>query len=343
MAPGSMTPPHSSKVHLAGLYETELLTLLSARAQHGRYPLTGDPAAADLILLLGNFALEPHLLLNHPLYRAHPDKCVVYTEEDIYLPLLPGAYCSARVDDNHRCGRTFAFGYVSANGAWCSNRHITAEPARKEYLFSFQGGSTSLVRKRLFKIRFNRPDVLIENTSDYRHWEFDQMEARDALQQRYARTVAASHFVLCPRGAGSGSIRLFEVMRAGVAPVLLADDYPLPPQVPWDDFLLRFREKDIARLPELLGPQLASSAERGRLAREAWRRHFAPETEFDGLVAGCLNALHHGPPGETVFRRRQAGLIVRAERRRKLRALVRNAVVGGMRLLKVKSPYQLNR
>jgi hypothetical protein len=290
------------KIHLSPIHETELVTLLPERAAHSAHTLVSSPDEADFILLAGSFGLDPQHLLDHPLYRAHPDKCAVYTEDDNYLPLAPGVYCSAIDDESSRAGRTFSYSYVSASGRY-SNRYVTEAGTQKSLLFSFQGGSTSLLRKRMFNLSFNRPDVVIENTSTYYHWDLSQ-PGREERQQRYADTIASSHFVLCPRGAGTGSIRLFEVMQAGVAPVLISDDYLLPLHVPWDSFLIRIAERDIARLPELLEPHVASAAE---------------------------------------FRRRQRALIARAERRRKLRTFARNAVLKTLKVLRIKSPYQMNR
>jgi hypothetical protein len=329
------------KIHLYPIHETELATLLPERAAHSAHTLVSSPDEADFILLAGSFGLDPHYLLDHPLYRAHPDKCAVYTEDDNYLPLAPGVYCSAIDDESSRAGRTFSYSYVSASGRY-SNRYVTKAGTEKSLLFSFQGGSTSLLRKRMFNLSFNRPDVVIENTSAYYHWDLSQ-PGREERQQRYAQTIASSHFVLCPRGAGTGSIRLFEVMQAGVAPVLISDGYLLPAHVPWDNFLIRIAERDITRLPELLEPHLASAADRGRFARQAWLDYFAPEKEFDAIVAAAHAALHHGPPAEAEFRRRQRALIARAERRRKLRTLARNAVLKTLKILRIKSPYQMNR
>ena len=336
------------KIHLSPIHETELVTLLPQRAAHSTHTLVSSPDEADFILLVGSFGLDPQHLLDHPLYRAHPDKCAVYTEDDNYLPLAPGVYCSAIEDESSRAGRTFSYSYVSASGRY-SNRYVTEAGIQKSLLFSFQGGSTSLLRKRMFNLNFNRRDIVIENTSTYYHWDLSQ-PGREERQQRYAQTIASSHFVLCPRGAGTGSIRLFEVMQAGVTPVLISDGYLLPAapgagtsRVPWDSFLIRIAERDIARLPELLEPHLASAAERGRLARQAWLDFFAPEKEFDAIVAAAHSALHHGPPAEAEFRRRQRALIARAERRRKLRTLARNAVLKTLKVLRIKSPYQMNR
>ncbi|HMH16402.1 MAG TPA: exostosin family protein [Edaphobacter sp.] len=328
-------------IHLSPVKETELTDLLPFRARYSTHTLTDDPAAADLILLIGSFGAEPHHLLDHPLYNAFPEKCAVYTDDDNYLPLAPGVYCSALVDRHSQIGRVSTYSYVSASGRY-SNQYVTESGTDKKYLFTFQGGSTSLLRKRLFNLTFNRPDVLIENTSTYFHWDLNQPN-REQRQQRYAETITSSHFVLCPRGAGTGSIRLFEVMQAGIAPVLISDDFLLPPHVPWDTFLLRIPERDIARLPELIEPHLATSAQRGRLAREAWLNYFAPEKEFDAIIAAAFAALHHGPPDESVFRSQQARIIARANRRRQLRDLARTTVLKTLKVLRLKSPYQMNR
>ncbi len=330
-------------IHLVPLNESELIGLLQKRAQQSSHTLVADPAAADLILLAGSFGTDPDLLLQHPVYLRYTDRCVVYTEDDNYLPLAPGVYCSAQVDAHSQAGRTFSYSYVSRNGQYANPFVAPANSTpSKSLLFSFQGGSTSLLRKRLFNLRFSRRDILIENTSTYYHWDLNQPH-REQRQQRYADTLASSYFVLCPRGAGTGSIRLFEVMSAGIAPVLISDNYLLPPGPAWESFLLRIPEKDIGRLPELLEPQVASSHDRGRKAQQAWSQHFAPEREFDAIINLCQAALRHAPPSEEIFRKQQARMVRRANTRRALRSFARAAFLRTLKALRLKSPYQMNR
>ncbi len=337
------------KIHLAVTCETELHALFESRAALSKvHEVSANPAEADLILLLGSFGRDAQSLLGHPLYKAYSGRCSVYTEDDNYLPLAPGVYCSARRDAHTRAGRVFSYSYVSRNGRYRNSylAESSSEAQRwatvgKKYLFSFQGGSTSMLRKRLFNIEFGRPDVLIENTSKYYHWDDSQADRLDR-QLAYAETVAASHFVLCPRGAGMGTIRFFEVMASGVAPVLLADDYELPPGPRWERFLLRVPERDIVRLPALLEAHAASAAERGRLAREAFLDHFSIEREFDRVVELAARSLRHGPPAEEQFRRQQAAMIRRAEQRRAIGGALRTAVLKTLKVLHLKNPYQMN-
>jgi Exostosin family len=338
------------KIHLTEAHETEVLALFEARAVSSKeHELVADPGMADLILILGSFGLDPRELLDHPAYKAFPERCAVYTEDDNYMPLAPGVYCSAHRDEHARAGRTFSYSYVSRNGRY-QNPYLAETPSatpkiaaeERRFLFTFQGGSTSLLRKRLFNVKFDRPDVLIENTSKYYHWDDSQPDRRNR-QLAYAETVTASHFVLCPRGAGVGTIRLFEVMASGVAPVLLSDDYELPPGPAWETFLLRVPERDIAKLPALLEAHVASAAERGRLAREAFIAHFSVEREFDRVIELAARSLRHGPPPEEQFRKQQAALIRRVERKRKLRGALRTLVLKTLKVLRLKNPYQMNR
>jgi hypothetical protein len=88
-------------------------------------------------------------------------------------------------------------------------------------------------------------------------------------------------------------------MNAGVAPVLIGDNYLLPKHI--ED-----SERDIARLPELLEPHLATSEERGRLAREAFITNFAAEVDVDQIIELCSAAVNHRAPSETEFRKQQA-------------------------------------
>jgi hypothetical protein len=315
------------------------------------HELTGSAADADLILMMGNFGRDPEYLLDHPAYKQFPEKCAVYTEDDNYLPLAPGVYCSARDDRSTRIGRVFSYTYVTRNGRYQNpylselNKQKWVEIERatpKRYLFTFQGGSTSLLRKRLFNLRFDRPDVLIENTSNYYHWDDSQPDRRDR-QRAYAEVLAASEFVLCPRGAGLGTIRFFESMAAGVAPVLISDDYVLPPGPEWDSFLIRVSENDISKLPQLLARLQPEAAERGRLARKTFEDHFCMAREFDGIVELAVRSLRHEDPAETVFRSQQRSMIRNSRWRNTIRDAARAAALKAMKTFGVRNPYQMNR
>jgi hypothetical protein len=313
------------------------------------HEIVTDASAADVILIFGVAAREPQRLQESELYKAFPERCAIYAEDDDCLPLIPGVHTNAPISQHTRIGRIFNYAHISRNGKLqnpfleeATSPVPIGMKAEKRYLFTFQGGSTSIVRKRLYNLKFNRSDVLIENTSAYWHWDNSQ-PGRAERQHRFAETLAASNFVLCPRGAGVGSSRFFEVMAAGVAPVLLSDDYALTPGPAWGSFLIQVRERDIAKLPEILEPYLDGAAERGRLARQAFDEYFSIEREFDRIVELAAQSLRHAPPPEEHFRERQAAMIRRFEWKRKARAALRSAALKTLKALRMKNPYQMNR
>jgi hypothetical protein len=339
------------KIFLVELSEVETIALLrEGAARSTLHTLVERPEEAGLILFIGQDSRVAGRLLDHPVYRQFPSISSVYTEEDSYLPLIPGVYCSARVEESSRIGRAFNYSYMSRNGrhrnpflseeASAERNALGAPETPKKFLFSFQGASTSFARKRLFKLKLSRPDVLIENTSSFLNWDNSQSD-RTERQRRYAETIFSSHFVLCPRGAGSGSIRLFEVMAAGIAPVLISDEYALPPDVDWDSFLLRCRERDLRNLPQFLEAHLSEAKERGRLAREAYLEHFQQSVEFERVIELAIRAQRHSGPSEEVFRKKQGAMVASYEGRAKMRKMMRDFALKVMRRLPF-SPYQVS-
>jgi hypothetical protein len=117
----------------------------------------------------------------------------------------------------------------------------------------------------------------------------------DKLKLDYAQQISASKFILCPAGFGLSSYRIFEAMRCGRAPVIIADDWSPPPGIRWDDFAIFVPERDITRIPDILSDRERTWKERGICAHEAWITHFSNETIGHYVVAAMYEALraHH--------------------------------------------------
>jgi len=211
----------------------------------------------------------------------------------------------------------------------------------KKYLFSFAGGSTSLLRKRLYKIKFSRPDVLIENTSDYYHWDSSQ-PGRDERQKNYATTIASSHYALCPRGASVNSFRLYEVMEMGVAPVILSDKLLLPEGPNWDSFAIRVPERKIKKLDTILAARGDESAERGRLAREAYEQWFAPSVIFNHLVAACERTRENRRIPERWIHPFWGFMLWRARFISQTRGILKNLILRIFKLMGKRFIYEMN-
>jgi hypothetical protein len=328
------------KVHLVGLRPSALRAMLELHrlAEPQIHELVDDPATADMIVFVGSVPLRGEGILDSPLPRLYPEKCFMYWDDDAVVPLLPGIYTNAVNSDWFHLHRTTSHMFVDA-----LNPYVAPMPdVQKRYLFSFAGGSTSLVRKKLYNIDFGRPDVLVRNTSDYYHWDPSQ-EDREARQREYVETIAASHFALCPRGASAGSLRLFEVMEIGVAPVLISDRFKLPSGPEWDTFLIRVPERKIKELPRILEAHLSEAAERGRLAREAWECWFSPPVMFNGIVATFEAMQKKRSVPERWIHPFWRYILWRRRFYNTARDMARSAVLGLFRLLRLKFIYQMNR
>ena len=217
----------------------------------------------------------------------HP-KTVMYSQAPDPVVVIPGLY----VNLNHRrlSSRARTCGYISYLAETGGNPLCRGvEERAKEFLFCFAGRNCYPVRERIFRKYRNSPDYFVRDTSEaYDHWGDDR---NLSAQESYVETIRRSHFSVCPRGIGTNSIRLFESMRLGVAPIVISDTWPYPDGPSWDNFCLRIAESEIDHLDQILQQHKHRSGEMGRLARQAYEDHFSvkrmPESilrQLSGMV-----------------------------------------------------------
>jgi hypothetical protein len=289
------------------------------------HSLTDDPEEADLILFaemgfssaLG--ALDARLR-RHPLVARYRSRCFVFSTADAVVPYLPGVYASIekRAYDPRRV----------RSGHYLSS-HITEPPlvtrsfADRDLLFSFVGtGANHPVRRDIVALR--HPRGLCRDTSreSARVWAEGAAAVAKFLGD-YAEVMSRSRFALCPRGIGASSIRLFESMRFGVAPVIVSDQWVEPTGPDWGAFSLRVPERDVARIPTLLEELEPRSEEMGRLARLAWEDWFSDRVSFHRVVNWCREIMEsRAPSGDPLVGRARA--YAEALRPLHLRSLIRH-------------------
>ena len=277
-------------VHLCGLGrpgpETEefFAFFRGWAARSSRHRLVERPGEAGLILCVYGTGLRAPLRPEEEaLLRERADDCFAFDAQDRPVGFLPGLYAALPAAAFDR-GRFRAYCYPA------ENRHVEEAfqaGMTKSLFFSFLGGASCALRQRIYGLGHGRSDVVIEDTTAHQEWNPHQPEW-EARKRRYAGVLAASEFALCPRGAGTGSIRLFEAMQAGAVPVAISDRYVLPDGPDWDAFLVRLPERAVAEgnLPERLAPYRGRSREMGRAARRAWEQWFAPAVWLDRIVEG---------------------------------------------------------
>ncbi len=274
-----------------------LKTCLSSD-RFGVHAAADDPDEADVIVFaeLGNWAgnVQDHLLRD-PIYRRFADKSVHFNPRLKAPPITPGIYGSA---PRAWC----APGYASTSHyleTALERDFITAEPFKEaSLLYSFRGSSNTWIgRREILSIQDERADLV----DTAKAAKADGEEYRD----HFVRSIANSKFVICPRGTGPASLRVFEVLRAGRVPVVVADDW-LPPRGPdWESCALFVRESDVGELPDLLRRNEHRAEE---MASEALRVHndwFAADVSFHRVVEWSIDILSESGSSEAISHRKR--------------------------------------
>jgi hypothetical protein len=309
------------------------------------YETTTSPVSADAILFSND---TPSYVSRNPHYRAHRAKCIVISETDNPSYFIPAIYAGNYRSLLHKNRSLTASYFVNQSEVPNQSlKHFIDKDFEKKYLYSFRGGSTCFLRKRLFKILKSREDTLIEPTDSYQHWFWDQdavkMKPHYEGQLRYAENLAASKFFLCPRGAGCSSIRLFEVMQLAVAPVIIADGWIPPDHTDWS-FALFIPERQLHQVDQIIRSHQDEWRERGAAAREAYLKFYsltaAPAVVFQDIRRlltqysegreRCVHFIYPALGGPHWLKLR-------------LRKLLKWITLQTFVLLRLKFPYELNR
>ena len=270
-------------------YECDWLLGEFQRSGTRRYMLASTPERADLIVLTDSGPISSHIkfdsgtlsLLFHPLARRYRERCVLYYDHDVPRPYLPGLYTDIEwFPDADRFATAVPHFRRLEKGNPYLNPAVEGE--KRDLLFSFMGRDSHPIRKRIFALNCQRDDVLIRDTSQtYDHFSGQRDPAR---QREYAEVMRRSRWALCPRGWSVGSLRLYEAMKVGVAPVILSDRWLPPAGFGWERFSLWVPEDRIEDLPEILEAHGDRWREMGAEARVAHVETFTDGRPFEYLM-----------------------------------------------------------
>jgi hypothetical protein len=275
------------------------------RRQHGHLAVE-DPDEAD-VLVFPDCHLVPRdwklrEVAASEAGRRFPDKITVYDERDTPWCRFPGIYVS--MPATHFASRwQVAAGYYRVDDP-AARLDVDPSAIDRDLLCSFVGGPTHRCRDAV--LRLEGPRLHIESTAGFVF--YDPTSDRFAERRRgFAEILFRSKFVLCPRGAGTSSIRLYEAMAAGRAPVIISDGW-MPPSGPrWDQFSLRWPEDRVAELPGVLEEAEPDADAMGARARAAYEEWFAPDVALSAVL-DQLEVLRRssGYPGFPASGRRDA-------------------------------------
>jgi hypothetical protein len=264
-------------VHLTSLVSEEnptcrrLASLARTHAPSG-YRLARSRCDADIILFVesGYFGLGS-IAKFHAVSRQNGSaRHFVFSEGDWPFAYIPGLYCSL----TKRLPWAFSWAYLLDDAGPAAAASVAAP-----YLFSFLGRkSTHPVREGIVRCLDSRQTPCLDVASGagrFRGWDY---------RETYALLLANSRFVLCPRGIGSSSIRIFDAMRAGRVPVIISDAWIEPPVGEWARFSIRVPEGAIERIPQICERHLDAAPAMGDLARRTFEEYFSPAKFLDAAL-----------------------------------------------------------
>jgi Exostosin family len=254
------------------------MVALAVRDRFGVHQTVASPDAADLILFVEHSTDAGayfQAVRRHPLYKRFRERCFLFCSTDRVIPFLPGVFASIE-RSWHRPAWTRSGAYLNVDPSTPATLRTPSPPT---HLFSFIGTPNSApVRKRILELR--HPRALIRNTA---------AASQNALtHEEYLEAVLDSSFVLCPRGGGTSSLRLFETMALGRTPVIVSDEWTPPTGPDWPSFSLRVAESEVARIPAFLEERESEAEQLGRRAEEAFLAWFAPDVLFHRVIEWCL-------------------------------------------------------
>ena len=117
----------------------------------------------------------------------------------------------------------------------------------KELLASFVGSSTHDIRNKMVEAMKDKSDVYISTKGWEQNVKVDQLSD-------FVESATKSKFVLCPRGYGASSFRLYEAMQLDSVPVYISDRFWLPwtHELNWNEFCVLIKEEEIPDLHSIL-------------------------------------------------------------------------------------------
>jgi hypothetical protein len=252
---------------------------LAARDRFKVHTLVDAPEDADILLFT-----EAHLLdddwslstLRHSeLWKRHADRSMVYDERDKPWCWAPGVYVSMprkRFD----VVMQRAWGYYQI--------HPRPRDGARDLLASFVASRSAPCRAPLFDLKHDR--VLVSEAKGFVFYDPTSSDF-ERSRFRFEESLVRSKFVLCPRGRGTSSIRMYEAMSAGCVPVIIADDWVPPHGIDLNRCTIRWpegRAKGLLDRLELLEPHWD---EMSAAAVATFDDNFGPEASYHRIIELC--------------------------------------------------------
>ncbi len=102
----------------------------------------------------------------------------------------------------------------------------------KDILACFVGSArdTKGIRPRIREMFAGEDGFHIELNERF-FYDVEDGPAREQMREDYSAIMKRSRYALCPEGAGVASIRIYEALAYGCIPIIISDDFVMPPSV----------------------------------------------------------------------------------------------------------------
>jgi hypothetical protein len=271
----------------------EFRTRLKAQRYPQRITVVDEPSQADLIIFSECHQLPSDYRLRaitqSEVARAFQDRIAVYDERARPWCSLPGIYVNMPA-------KRFDRRWQVAGSYWHLEDH--QERTEKEvgkpikYLYSFMGSPTHRCRESIYSLTHRRSFVKRVDGFLFNDPSSQLFEER---RKQFAEVMFQSSFVLCPRGHGPSSFRVYEALAAGRVPVIISDDWVQPTGPDWAGFSIRWPEAQISTLPVELERRENEAAAMGVRAREAFTEWFASDVALVKQIETLASLLEQSP------------------------------------------------
>lgn len=281
----------SHKIYICSAYKNQvnpcyLWLKNAAKLDHkGKFTLIENPDEADIILFCERdpqpFDYYHFKVLSSSLYKKYREKCVLYSDGDRPISLMPMLSPSFE--------KKYFNKKINISAPYISRDYVNKPinkiltPPKKKYLFSFIGRVESH-DSRAKIMRLTSENAYLKDTSKLRSWEL-KGNKKEKYIESYKSVSLESKFILCPRGEGANSYRLYETMKHGISPVIISDDW-VPMKGPdWEKFSIRVSEKNIDKIPEILKNIETSHEKMGEIAYENWEKWIKEDVCFHNIAS----------------------------------------------------------
>jgi hypothetical protein len=223
-------------------------------------------------------ALLRAFLANLPLYERYPEKHVFIDNGDLDRPCeILEESILFKTNATYRDRRVLPMIYFVRNP-------LPVSPITDADLdVSFLGHvDQHPIRDALKSWSESQSDLVVEFTGTRTSFHQVPAERRPDMARQAFELMLRSKFVLCPRGVGPTSRRLFEVLAHGRIPIHISDAARLPLEsvIDYTRFMVRVPEGFVGRTGEYIDEFLSQHdlASASCLARQAYVEYFAAES-----------------------------------------------------------------